>query len=66
VSSQSGPNFFVVVPSVLQIGVKQPVVVSVYKVNKAIPVTLQVEDQWGNLLYRTPNQDVHGEYTACC
>lgn len=45
-------------PSVLQIGVKQTVVVSVYKVNEDIPVTLRVEDKWENVLYQTPEQNV--------
>ena len=57
------PNSFVAVPSILQIGAKQPVVVSVYKVNTPISVTLQVEDKWGNLLYQTPKKDAYGKWS---
>ena len=55
------PNYFVAVPSVLQIGVKQTVVVSVFKVNTAISVGIRFEDDKGQILYQAANQSVEGE-----
>ncbi|XP_062523937.1 complement C3-like isoform X2 [Corticium candelabrum] len=57
-TAQHGPNYFVAAPSVLQIGVKQTVVVSVFKVNTPISVVIRVEDDKGQVLYQAANQDV--------
>ena len=55
------PNYFVAAPSVLQIGIKQTVVVSVFKVNAPISVGIRVEDDKGQVLYQAANQNVEGE-----
>eukprot|EP00118_Oscarella_pearsei_P000066 m.4121 g.4121 ORF g.4121 m.4121 type:complete len:1787 (+) comp10246_c0_seq1:161-5521(+) len=62
--AQRGPNYLVSIPSVVQAGVEQKACVSVFKVNVAIPVRLDVLNSSGNSIFNV-QQDISAGQPSC-